>query len=542
MKNNGLNVFWSNKIVDLLFKKGVKHACISPGSRNTPLINAFINYPKIKCFSHFDERSNAFFALGIAKKSLDPVVILTTSGTATANLFPAIIEGSLTMVPLIILTADRPGNLIDSGENQTINQINLYGDYVRKMENFNKNKSTTMLKKIDSVVNTSLGLNGIPGPIHLNIRFDEPLIDSNKMKISYKPKAIKKIEKKISLSIKKFKRPIIVCGGLSNSKEAEIIKLSTKLNCIILADSLSNLRHYKNKNILVYYDHYINKLDKYPDCIIRFGKKPISKKLTAFINKLKKSTYLIDSHLSFNDDCPNIIFSTLNNVNITFNKDIDLDWTKKIIDYEHKTKNEIDKLDFNNKSEISLINIIKNKLNNNDHLFIGNSMPIRIFDQFSGKLNTSLKIFSNRGASGIDGIVSTALGVSYLNKKTKNFLLIGDVSLFHDTNAFHILNNENINLTIIIVNNNGGQIFSRLPYSNNDIKEFEKFWITPPLTQINDLAQLFKLKYYHLDIKEIDKKLNTISIKSGIKLIEVKINSKTDIKIIEKLNQKLNLI
>ena len=197
---------------------------------------------------------------------------------------------------------------------------------------------------------------------------------------------------------------------------------------------------------------------------------------------------------------------------------------------------------FKDNSEISLIRTIRKKLNYNDYLFIGNSMPIRIFDRFSGKLNHKINIFANRGASGIDGIISTALGMSYNNKKTKNYLIIGDVSLFHDINAFHILNGESIDLTIIAINNNGGQIFSRLPYSNNNIKEFQKFWITPPFTKIKDLATLYKLKYYNLKINEFDKSLNRISNIKGIKLIEVNINSENDIKIVNELNKKINLI
>ena len=542
MNNNGLNCFWSNQIVDLLYKKGVRHACISPGSRNTPLISAFTNHSKIECFSHLDERSSAFFALGLTKKSHKPVVVLTTSGTATANLFPAIIEGSLSMKALIIITADRPENLINTGANQTINQTNIYGEYVRKLENFNKNKSIGMLKKIDSLINISLGEKNMPGPVHLNIRFEEPLLDNKKLKITYKPKSIKENIKNSSFSITKFKRPFIVCGELSKSKSIDIIQLSNKLNCPILADPLSNLRCYKNKNILVYYDHYIDKLKKMPDCIIRFGKKPVSKKLTTLINKCMESSFLIDPYLSFNDDCPHIIKSSLDNTNFVFEDNIDSKWVKEIFKLENSTKNSVKKIKFNNKSEITLIETIANKLNDDDILFIGNSMPIRIFDQFSGKLKNRVKLFSNRGASGIDGIVSTSLGVSHLNKNSRNFLLIGDVSLFHDSNAFHILKNTNIDLTIIAINNKGGQIFSRLSYSSNNINDFEKFWITPPLTKISDLANLFKIKYYSLDIKGVKNGLGKISNLKGVKLVEVNINSKTDVKISEKLNQEISLI
>ena len=542
MKHLQLNTFWSEKIVRLLYKKGVAHACISPGSRNAPLVSAFLKHSKIKCFSHIDERSNAFFALGLAKQTLKPVVLLTTSGTATANLLPAVIEGYYTMNPLFVITADRPEKLMNTGENQTIDQTNIFGDYVRKTENFNKIKSKIMLKKIDDLLNISLGYNSISGPVHLNIRFDEPLIDNDKIKISYTPKIVTKENKNISFSITKFKKPLIVCGELSDSKPNDILKLSKKLNCTILADPLSNLRHYNNKNILVFYDHYIDKLDETPDCIIRFGKKPTSKKLCSFISKFKKYTCLIDSNLSFNDDCPNVIKASLENLNIIFENNINQNWTSKLIEIEKKTKELIHKLKFKNNSEISLIRTIRKKLNHNDYLFIGNSMPIRIFDQFSGKLNHKINIFANRGASGIDGIISTALGMSYNNKKTKNYLIIGDVSLFHDINAFHILNGESIDLTIIAINNNGGQIFSRLPYSNNNIKEFQKFWITPPFTNIKDLAKLFKLKYYNLKIKEFDKSLNRISNIRGIKLIEVNINSENDIKIVKELNKKINLI
>ena len=542
MKHQKLNTFWSKKIVDLLYKKGVKYACISPGSRNAPLVNAFLKHLKIKCFSHIDERSNAFFALGIAKYIYQPVAILTTSGTATANLFPAIIEGSLTMSPLIVITADRPEDLINSGENQTIDQIDIYGNYIRKMENFNKNKSISMLKKIDNLLNISVGYNSIPGPVHINIRFGEPLIDDDSIKISYTPTVIKKSKKNISFSITKFKRPLIVCGELSDSRPNDILDLSRKLNCNILADPLSNLRHYDNKNILVYYDHYIDKLERKPDCIIRFGKKPNSKKLSLLINKLKKITCLIDSRLSFNDDCPNIIRASLDNLNIIFENNMDSNWTKKLIDLEKRSKDIIEKLPFNNRSETSLIRTFVKRLHQNDCLFIGNSMPIRLFDQFSGKLNHKINIFANRGASGIDGVVSSALGMSFNNQISKNYLIIGDVSLFHDTNAFHILNKECIDLTIIVVNNNGGQIFSRLPYANDKIKGFTKFWLTPTFTKIKDLANLYKLKYYKLSIKEINKRIVRISNYKGVKLIEVEVNSLNDIKIAKQINKQISKI
>ncbi len=161
-------------------------------------------------------------------------------------------------------------------------------------------------------------------------------------------------------------------------------------------------------------------------------------------------------------------------------------------------------------------------------------MPIRIFDQFSGKLKYPLNIYSNRGSSGIDGIISTSLGMAY-NNKSKNYLIIGDVSFFHDTNGFHILNNESINLTIVVINNNGGQIFKRLPYAKKSINRFDQFWITPPKTKIKDLANLYKLHYSNLTINQYSKEVHSISNLKGVKIIEIEVDSSKDIKIAEEI-------
>ena len=536
MSNQKLNTFWSNEIVNILYQKGVRFVCISPGSRNAPLVKVFIENKNIKCFSHMDERSNAYFALGLAKKENNPVVILTTSGTAAANLFPAIIESSLSMVPLIVITADRPEKAMNSGENQTINQIDLYGKYVRNMYDLSCYKNISTLTKIEESYDIAQGYKSIPGPVHINIRFDEPLLDDGIKDISYKIKLKTSIQKKVQFKIPTCKKPLIICGGLSNSNPLDIIKLSKKLNCNIFADSLSNLRHYKEDNILVYYDHYITPSMINPDLILRFGTKPISKNLATFINKFKKCSYLFDSHLSFNDDCPNIIESDLNNIEFIYNprKILEDEWNERLRKLENKTKEVIEAIPITEKSEIHLIRTAINGFEKNDYLFIGNSMPIRIFDQFSGRLKYPLNVYSNRGASGIDGIVSTSLGMAY-NNKSKNYLIIGDVSFFHDTNGFHILNNESINITIIVVNNNGGQIFKRLPYAKKSINRFNQFWITPPKTKIKDLANLYKLHYSNLTINQYSKKVHSISNLQGVKIIEIEVDSSKDIKIAEEI-------
>ena len=534
MSNKKSNTYWSNEIVNILYQKGVRFVCISPGSRNAPLVKAFIENKDIKCFSHIDERSNAYFALGIAKKENTPVVILTTSGTAAANLFPAIIESSLSMVPLIIITADRPEKLMNSGENQTINQIDLYGKYVRKMYDLSHVKNISSLQTIEDSYDTAQGYKSIKGPVHVNIRFEEPLIDDGLEDISYKVTMKNTIYKKIQFKIPACNKPLIICSGLSSSKSLDILNLSKKLNCVLLADSLSKIRHSKQDNVLIYYDHYIDKLKITPDLILRFGTKPISKKLTSFINKFKNCSYLFDSELSFNDDCPNIIQSNLDNIDFSIKEKTDDSWNEQFKILESKTKDFISAIPASEKSEINLIKSAVEEMAEDDNLFIGNSMPIRIFDQFSGKLKNPLNIYANRGASGIDGIISSALGMAY-NSTSKNYLIIGDVSFFHDTNGFHILNNESIDLTIVVINNNGGQIFKRLSYAKKSINRFNQFWITPPKTKIKDLANLYKLHYSNLTIHQYSKEVHSISNLEGVKIIEVNIDSSKDIEIAKEI-------
>ncbi len=526
MKNINSNLSWSKQVVKLLYQKGVRYACISPGSRNSPLIYQFINNSKIQCYSHLDERSGSFFALGIAKKTKSPVVMLTTSGTATANLFPAIIEASMSMVPIIIITADRPRNLINTGENQTINQKNIYGKYARASLDISHIRNLGTLKKIDKLLN----INKPAGPIHLNIRFNEPLIDEENVISSYTPKKPKNKLKKTSITLPLFKKPIIICGGLSKNNPNKILNLANKINSPIFADILSNMRNLKSDKIKVYYEHYIDDLKYNPDIILRFGRKPTSKKLCQFLNKYNNKTVLIEPNGHFNDNCKNIIKSSLDNIILKFSSKNSTDekWIKKINDNEEKIKKIINGKNKHLNSEPNLIRLLKKCFKNEDYLFIGNSTPIRSFDQYSGKFIEKINIFANRGASGIDGLTSTALGVAETNKLSKNYLVIGDVSLFHDSNAFQIKENFSSNLTIIVINNKGGQIFSKLHYSNKSTKNFEKYWITPPITKIKDLADLYKIKYYNLKLKDIRSKLNKISSYAGIKIIEVIIDASKD--------------
>ena len=536
MNINASNISWPKSIVNLLAKKNIKYACISPGSRNTPLTHVLIKQKSIKCISHIDERSSAFFGLGISRKTNSPAIILTTSGTATANLLPAIVEAYYSMTPLIIITADRPKRLLNTGENQTIDQTNIYSSYIRGMLDIKESNKISILKKIENIINLSIGNhNNIPGPVHLNIRFDEPLYDNSKQLIDINLSKNIMIKKNITFKLPKFKRPLIVCGELSYSESKHVYKLIKNLDFPVFADINSNLRHYKN--IKVFYDYYCNNIKK-PDLIIRFGTKPISKSLNILLTKNKKNTYLIHPYLHFNDNTTHIVRAFPQNIllkNISY-KNLDDNWINEIKNNEKIIIKKYDALSKTNNNEISIVTSLLNKLTKNEHLFIGNSSPIRSFNKFTGKLKSNVKIFSNRGASGIDGVVSTALGISFMNNKSNNFLVIGDISFFHDINGFHVLKSIKTNLTIIVINNNGGKIFSTLEYANKNIEKFDEFWITPQKIKINNVANLFSLKYFKLTTKKLKEEISKISKLKGVKIVEVETSSSLDIKIDKELS------
>ena len=542
------NKFLSNTttasfITDILCRHGVKHACISPGSRNTPLTSKLVTEKKIHCYSHIDERSSAYFGLGIAKTTNRPVAVLTTSGTATANLFPAVIEASLSKIPLVLITADRPKRLINTGESQTIEQINLFGKHTRDFIDIDpQNKSVKkQLNQLESLMMQCKGFNkSIPGPIHINVRFEEPLLDNNDA-LNYKIKIKKNKLEKESIELPKFKNALIVSGPCNNQTEINhIISFSKKINAPIFADILSQLRfNSNNKNINTYYDHYIDHMEIKPDLVIRFGDKPISKKLTNFLNKHKKITYLIDEYAGFNDNCGNLINNELGNLTLKNLTKGDSQYIDYINNLEIKTKKIISDKINKSRSQARLVKNMLNYFNSNDFIFIGSSTILRTFDGFSSKLNKPLNIFSNYISRGIDGIISTSLGMAATNNKTKNYLFIGDISFFYDINAFHILKDQMIDLTIIVVNNNGGQIFTRLPYSKNNIKDFEKFWITPLKTSIKNVSKLFTLSYFKANLNSIDK-IQNISSKKGVNIIEFSISNKSEIKFLEQISKQIS--
>ena len=268
---NNINLNWSQRISDTFYALGVKHICICPGARNTPLTLSFIKNKNFITTSHIDERSAGFFALGLSKKTSKPSIIITTSGTAVANLYPAIIESNYSKTPLIALTADRAEHHIGVGSNQAIDQKNIFSNNVRKFIDLgDPNKELDSLQnQIIDIFNSCIGTQeSPPGPIHLNAPFDEPLIEdvNNIQKINIKKiESINKYNCSLDSMNDSIENSLIICGEINpNESVDQILDFSEYVDAPVLADPTSNLRFYKkHTNMISNYNFILNKIEKF---------------------------------------------------------------------------------------------------------------------------------------------------------------------------------------------------------------------------------------------------------------------------------------
>ena len=542
-----------------------------------------------------DERSSAFFALGIAKGSKTPAVLVCTSGTATANYFPAIIEADKSNIPIIIVTADRPLEFRNSGTNQTIDQLNLYGNKVRffcdvppqALLNLANTQIRTICDNlrtlvIDAFLSATKALEN--GPVHLNFPFSKPLEPNNSDDIHKIIKLVmskeltnfsedrytnsinqeydstgKDIVEPLLETIRESKRIIILCGPFEDDKflASKIVDLSNQLKLPIFADVLSGIRFssLKAPYSIQGFNHIIssgiiNSIED-PDLILHFGRNAISSAVEGYINNLNSTKKIqIVPHTRWNKpirsddtrlqiDPIKFIEHMLSKISITNQDDI---WSKSMAELNSHVMAVVEN-NIEDGMEVNIISKILSHLNLEFNLFLSNSLPIRYVDEFGFLSRNKVHIFGNRGASGIDGIVSTASGVAYITKRP-TLLIIGDLALFQDIQGLHNIKNLDINITILVINNNGGGIFRRLQISK--FKEpYELLFNTSIDLNIHDVALLSGLKYKKLKTSsEINSELNSGFEVESKQIIEFQSNSiqfeKYRIALIDKIKRTLN--
>lgn len=562
------NILWAKIFIDQLAALGVKYACISPGFRSTPLTYVLSKNRKIKSFINYDERSSAFFALGLARATKQPVIVVTTSGTAVAELYPAIIEAYQQRTPLIICTADRPPELIGTGANQTINQHNIFKNHIRWFRDLGMPSISETgfhhLQKI-AIEAYRISLFEDRGPVHLNFPFRKPLepttstdeVNSSLVKIKplkyskYKSSIInntsflEKTISKISEEIINTEKGIILAGPMDN--EPERIKAIKKLSALtkypVFADGLSQMRFGVKKT-----DKFIStnfnsiltsesfKLDHQPELMLQFGRTPTSSVIENFLAESGANRYLINRYGDKFDPTRNAkailnyepaafcdqLISSLKSKKFIRKKS---DWLKDFNEAEAITESIKNRIIGNAifPNEAAIITEIFQHVPPGSNIFIGNSLPVRDLDNFVSSLSKQLTVHFNRGASGIDGITSTALGISSVKKPA--ILITGDLSFLHDLNALATAVKYSTPITIFVINNNGGGIFETLPIADKSDK-FREFFITPHNLKFSDISQAFGINYKQIRQRDdLQLFLQNVSNRKSPIVIEVKTNA-----------------
>ncbi len=547
-----LTAYLAAFVTELVYS-GVTDVVVSPGSRSTPMAMVMAENPDLNIHIHVDERSAAFFALGIAKAANKPVAILCTSGTAAANYFPAIVEARYSRVPLIVLTADRPHELREVGAPQAIDQIHLYGQHVKwfaEMALPEENKEMIRYARTVCARAAAIASAAPAGPVHLNFPFREPLIpklDENLFKMDERPKGYMKVNngeltaddflfEEIAAKLSGKEKGIIVCGNIADERFANALTgLSEILKFPILADPLSQLRsgEHSLENIIEAYDTFLRNEDAKtflkPDVILRFGAMPISKALTIFLKENHAAEqFVVDGGGGWRDPaalstemifCSETLFcEKLLAISETKEATGFLEKWKKINELTKETLKQIP--DIQELSEGKLFYQLAEMLPADATLFVGNSMPIRDLDSFFLNNPKSIKVMANRGANGIDGTVSTALGAALYSKSL--YLILGDLTFFHDLNGLIAAKIHNIDINIILINNNGGGIFSFLPQSEHP-KHFELLFGTPLNIEFEHAVKMFNGRFtkitdwdhFHTEMK------NSQQDSSGINVFEI---------------------
>ncbi|MDO5375973.1 MAG: 2-succinyl-5-enolpyruvyl-6-hydroxy-3-cyclohexene-1-carboxylic-acid synthase [Staphylococcus rostri] len=489
-----------------LYAYGVREVVISPGSRSTPLALAFECHPEIKTWIHPDERSAAFFALGLIKGSERPVALLCTSGTASANYVPAVAESDISRLPLVVLTSDRPHALRGIGAPQAINQVNMFQNYVRYQFDLPLADGTIQCLETNQyqLERASQYFYGPQqGPVHFNLPFDEPLTPdlTREDLLTTHTYTQTHYQKTIDPAVleKTLRQPngIIIVGDMQHQDISQILTFSTVYDLPIFADPLNGIRSTQHPNVIATYDLLLRSgLDLDVDFVIRVGKPVISKKLNQWLKQTSAEQILVQNSADrdafpkkpdyFFEMSANDFFRSLETAPTAYRKKWLSDWQQ----LEQQARAEIATYQKNATGEAAYVSRLLEKMGKDDCLFVSNSMPIRDIDNLY--FDNEARIYANRGANGIDGIVSTALGMAVHRSVT---LLIGDLALYHDMNGLLMSKLNDIHMNIVLLNNNGGGIFSYLPQKQQAPEHFERLFGTPTGLDFEQVALLYGLGY-----------------------------------------------
>jgi 2-succinyl-5-enolpyruvyl-6-hydroxy-3-cyclohexene-1-carboxylate synthase len=519
-------------LCDELARCGMRDACTSPGSRNTPILLSLVGEPGIRCWSHLDERCAGFFAVGAAKAGRRPVAVTCTSGTAAANLLPAVVEAYWARVPVIVLTADRPAELRDVGAGQAIDQIKLYGDAVKWFAEVElpPEADESAMRWIRQLACRAYwtAAEGRPGPVHLNLPLREPLI----LEAPLEPETLaRRADGRPWVSRSGPATPtspgpralpargVIVAGRDEGSLGAEVAATAERIGYPLLADPLSGGRH--GETAIATYDLLLRAPsdELTPEVVVRVGDLPTSKPLRAWLASLDSGIdqIAVDPLVAWQD--PDAVVSEMTGGwgDITV-EGRDPEWLGAWRSADDAATRGLAGALGDELSEPLVAARLGEWLSAETTLFVAASMPIRDVELYFPARRELPRVLSNRGANGIDGTVSAAFGAAAAGSGPV-VLLIGDVALAHDIGGLLAARRLGLELTIVLLNNDGGGIFHFLPVSGEG-GAFEEHVATPHGLNFAHVAALYGFTHERPETE--DELRAAVERRGGCRLIEVR--------------------
>ena len=569
-----------------LARAGVRNVVICPGSRSTPLAMMFADQPGMRVWMQVDERSAAFFGLGMAKRLRQPVALLCTSGTAAANFMPAVVEAKLTHVPLLVLTADRPHELRDNGAPQSIDQNRLYGTYAKWFVEVALPEATNAaLRYIRTLASRAVAsAQAIPaGPVHLNFPLREPLTaepvpgqplpplaQRDALAWQGRPDDAPYVEVHDALPgtpaaatigylmdmVREARRGLIIAGPNDDPALVEpLARLARHLGYPVLADPLSQLRcgGHDRDMTLSSYDAFL-RINSFiesaqPELILRFGAMPTSKPLLLYLKRYASCPLvIIDGHGGWEE--PTQLASQLIHADPAalcrgllavldqpgeseeLRPPVSQEWAARWQDADRLTRQALESAiqDFNEPFEGRVFTELAGLLPDGTTLYTGNSMPVRDLDTFFWCGERRIRFMGNRGANGIDGVISSALGASAAGQGEATVLVLGDLSFFHDLNGLLAARLHRLNLTVVLINNDGGGIFSFLSQAAFP-EHFEQLFGTPTGLDFRLAVQMYGGQFQRLeDWEQFRKAVYQGLSGGGLHVIEVPTERASNVK------------
>ena len=554
-------------LVDEFYQLGVRHAVFSPGSRSTTMAMLFKEHEGFETYMNIDERSASFMALGIAKAHKEPTVLVCTSGSAVAHYLPAILEAQYSGIPLIVLSADRPHTLLHVGAPQTVDQHKIFGTAVNYFEELAVPQESHYYTYPRQVARKSYmkAMDTKKGPVHINVPLFEPLVPElsrnhfeagrssfkvvkpnyssvfgcdNRNNLTHINNVIDVAHgndgtKEINDLLERYERILILAGPQIDIDEAETIRsFGEALQAPILADPLSNVRGCDTSKVVIStYDALLAGKALWhelkPDCVIQFGQIVVSKRVQQMIASWTDVEYIE-------------VNPTMDSMNPTGKTTMHMQASIDVFTNLYGVKNDSpaylgkwQHLETAGKEQLGTaieepscfegrtIRDLQQHISDNAQVLVANSMSIRDFDYFWFSGESSAVLYGNRGVNGIDGTISTALGLATNGLPT--YLVTGDLSFFHDVNGLAVAKTHDLNLTIILHNNDGGGIFEYLPQKGT--KYFDYLFSTSQGLDYSGAAKLYGCGYTKITSPdELSAVLANFSLETGVHIIEIPIN------------------